>query len=116
MCAQALVTAGCHMRRIGTFSIMCFLVYMLNGVACNYKQASLTFVGLNTLSKKVQFFQKCFILGQLKAYHRKQVDVFFILIPNLKDFEKLQMLPFINIQICSSITCSVQLNGFICNF
>ena len=30
--------------------------------------------------------------------------------------KKLQILPFINIQICSSITCSVQLNGFICNF
>ena len=47
-------------------------------------------VNRNTLSKKsswtllkVQIFQKCFILGHLKAYHRTQVDVFFILIPNL---------------------------------
>ncbi len=48
-----------------------------------------------SLSKKsswtlleIQNFQKCFILGQLKAYHRKQVDVFFILIPKLDLVDK----------------------------
>ncbi len=45
-----------------------------------------------TLSKKsswtltqVQFSQKCFILGKLKAYYVKHVNVLFILIPNLKE-------------------------------
>ena len=35
--------------------------------------------------KKVKFSQKCFILGKLKAYYVKQVNVLFILIPNLKE-------------------------------
>ncbi len=34
---------------------------------------------------KVQFSQKCFILGKLTAYYVKQVNVLFILIPNLKE-------------------------------
>ena len=49
-----------------------------------------TQTGIYTLSKKsswtllkVQLLRKCFIISQLKAYHRKQVDVFFNLIPNL---------------------------------
>ncbi len=33
---------------------------------------------------KVQFSQKCFILGNLKAYYIQQVNLLFILIPNLK--------------------------------
>ncbi len=47
-----------------------YFVYTLN------KKSSWTLL-------KILFFQKCFILGQLKAYHRKQVGVFSNLIPNL---------------------------------
>ncbi len=37
------------------------------------------------------FTKKCFILGKLKAYYLKQVNVLFILIPNLKEsVDKLQ--------------------------
>ncbi len=34
---------------------------------------------------KVQFSQKCFILGKFKTYYVKQVSALFILIPNLKE-------------------------------
>ena len=81
---------------------------------------------------KLPFSQKCFILGKLKAYYVKQVNVLCILIPNLKEvinkrvliiwletgtfLKKLQMKPFtcteqvIDEQIC------MLMDGNICNF
>ncbi len=115
--------------------IMHFVQYPLFMLSCLHINLSYHLIGfLNTLRKKkvLHTSLNCPIFPEI--FHNKPIKSIsqeaggWCLLFDTKESvdkwhwtktvennEKLQRLPFINIQSCSALTCSIQLNGFICN-